>query len=304
MEAINPHALKYFRLKRKLSQADLAQALRCTTMQVSRWETGKTRRLRRHLRERLTEVLKVAWEDLVRPPEAESNEAPELEAILPKVPISARIGADAANALKLASLRYGVDQREIVELAPLLFTIAAERSLLQRKERLKRVRSRLAEAVKENASDLPHLPPTDQNDPLLELLDEEADSIAAKDIFGTHLAPDAECPDPFVNFLRDEAAPLPQTVVSDINANFAGAPAYHIAWDTLQEVTGIKTDGPPHQNEILNGFACGFMDLRAALAFKSDHSDEKFEQWCRDALDQYRESLSDWAGSFTLEAVL
>jgi len=301
MTPINPQALKYYRSKRNLSQAELAAALRCTDTQVSRWETGKSGRLRKHLREGLAEVLKVEWEALTRPPQDKSDAPSELEAILPQVAISARVDADCANALRLVAHRYSIDQREILQMAPLLFTVAAERSLRWRKERLERVEKRAAEFDLENAADIAHLPPTDASAALFEHLHDERKSIAIRDVFGATLLHDIDAPDPFVNFLKAECAGLSRDAVSDINANFAAAPAYHVAWDTLQEVTGITVEGDPRDNSILNGFACGLIDLRSALAFKKDHTQDEFEEWCREALLQYQSKVTHWAEAFDLE---
>jgi len=47
--------------------------------------------------------------------------------------INYRVSGETRTALDLVSHHYGVRQAEIIELAPLLFLITAQQSLLQRK---------------------------------------------------------------------------------------------------------------------------------------------------------------------------
>ena len=72
-ETINPKALKAIRKQRRMTQQQLADAIRakfkgCTKDTVSRWERGKSLRVRGHLREGLCDVLRVEWEQLTEPP--------------------------------------------------------------------------------------------------------------------------------------------------------------------------------------------------------------------------------------------
>jgi transcriptional regulator with XRE-family HTH domain len=89
----------------------------------------------------------------------------------------------AHNALFLVSRRYHVSQQEIVELAPFLFCCAAEASLRQRRDRVRR-----AEIAYENAKnaelEMRHLLSAPDFTPSEEKLAEEKRSIDYGDLFG------------------------------------------------------------------------------------------------------------------------
>ena len=120
-DGIHPEALKAARERRGLTQAQLAQALGCGKETVSRWERGRSRRLHPRHRESLCAALGVEWAALAEP----GSGAPD--------GIS---GDDNHAAFRLAAERYGIGVRDVMEAAPLLFVIAAERSLMERRRRL------------------------------------------------------------------------------------------------------------------------------------------------------------------------
>jgi hypothetical protein len=95
-----------------------------------------------------------------------------------------RVGGQIRNAFSLAALHYNVPVRRIVELAPLLFVLAAEASLKRRRDKLAEL-----EVALDRASDhwwqIPHLPSSAAElKQQREVIEAERKSIAARDLFG------------------------------------------------------------------------------------------------------------------------
>ncbi len=99
---------------------------------------------------------------------------------------SVRMANTNRNALELISRRYNVTSRLILELAPFLFTLAAEASL----ERRQRVLSALQDAraaLRAAKSDAPYLlgsEPGSREEPAEEAIEREVQAIAARYLFG------------------------------------------------------------------------------------------------------------------------
>lgn len=99
----------------------------------------------------------------------------------PKDQFNIRIDTAARNALNLVSLRYRVKQTQVIELAPLLFFMAAERSLMDRRSRVEELEN-LEMEWENNRNQIPHLPAVAVwRDEGLEI---EADSVDARDVLG------------------------------------------------------------------------------------------------------------------------
>jgi hypothetical protein len=116
----------------------------------------------------------------------------------------------ARNAFILVGLRYGVREETIVEVASLLFFIAAEQCFQERRKRIAELRAS-ADALMRLKSGIPHLPlnMSIQED----ALSREEKSITTHDLFGNEIV-EKVGPDeyehakqnPFVMFLRDNLA--------------------------------------------------------------------------------------------------
>ena len=92
-----------------------------------------------------------------------------------------RIGSAARNALTLVALRYKIKREHVIEIAPLLFFIAAEQSLRVRQEKITGMVAS-ARALLALYDGIPHLPsywPVDEG-----VVSSEEESIKARDLFG------------------------------------------------------------------------------------------------------------------------
>ncbi|MYH72902.1 MAG: helix-turn-helix transcriptional regulator, partial [Acidimicrobiia bacterium] len=136
--------------RRGMSQFELAQATGCTKDTVSRWERGKSRRVRSHLRKPLCAALRITWERLTRPTEQPEDLAAD-------VTTRVAIGNDAWASLLVVAVRYNVRPRDILDVAPLLFLIVAERSLLERKRRLREINAIVQEKEEKLLENCAHL---------------------------------------------------------------------------------------------------------------------------------------------------
>lgn len=284
---IHPEALKATRKRRGLSQEQLAKAIGCTKDTVSRWERGTARRVRSHLREPLCQTLGVRWEKLTEPPKPVSGRPGDVR-------IDQPIGIWANASLHLVAERYNVRPRDVLELAPLLFLIVAERSLLERERRLDDFRAKLHEADETLGNRGAHLralivaPDIAADDGLVQ----EERSISERDIFGRlieypYWQEDGE--GPFVRFIRSLTEDLPYGAVEDIQSDDGDTVDwYRIAHDTLRECTGISDDDPENDEElgerILHYIHCGTIDLTECLRIKRSGDEAEYRQWLLEEL--------------------
>lgn len=119
------------------------------------------------------------------------NELSKSEAITADAPIRASFSINRTNreAIRWVAERYGVDQGDIVDIAPVLFTILAEQVLNGRRRRLDQLQTAVAQAarnVADVASLAPHLRPhaEDVRAALEQLLKVERVSIDAREVTG------------------------------------------------------------------------------------------------------------------------
>ena len=279
-DTINPLALKAARKRHGLSQKQLADAIRCTKDTVSRWERGTSSRVRSHLRQPLCEALHVEWEQLTQSADQASGFPTSLN---PTVRVS--IAEHARASLQLVAARYAVRPQDVLDIAPLLFVIAAERSLLQRERRLEEVHGAIAHAEGELREHFPHLgagvAARDGNgeDPLWE---EEA-ALEHRDVFGNQNYSEG----PFVHFLRGLAKDLPKDAVVSIDATLGGSTIgrYRIADDTLQEITGLS-DKDARGEKLLDHIRSGLISLTECLRVKRDSDKGQYRQWLFEELSR------------------
>ena len=284
--SIHPAALRAARKRQKMTQQQLADAVGCTKDTVSRWERGASRRVRSHLRDRLCEVLRVRWENLTSAPETDghSDTAPADD-----TPLKESVGKDVHNALLLVAERYNVRPREVLELAPLLFLIVAERSLLERRRRLREIYTTIHEAEERLLEHCAHLGGIvcARSTSADRQVEEEEKSLEQRDIFGhliryETLARNHE--GPFVRYLRNLASGLPEDAVTYIDS-FEGdtIDSYRIADDTLRECTGILEDeGNAHR--LFHCIRYGDIDLGECLRVKRARDEAGYREWLSDEM--------------------
>ncbi|RNJ50932.1 helix-turn-helix domain-containing protein [Methylocystis hirsuta] len=175
---INPERMAALRTKRGLSQKELARKMNVDVGTVSRWERGKSKRIRRDAFGKLCSALDVAQDEICGDGPLPENRTESREPQKGQMNLS--VDAACRNALSLVALRYRVTRQQIVEAAPLLFFIAAEKSLQERCKRLDALQA-AADAVYEAYP--PHLPiPASVDEETLEC---ERRSIEAHDLFGS-----------------------------------------------------------------------------------------------------------------------
>ena len=291
-DAINPQALKAARKRRGMSQQQLADAVHaiakgCTKDTVSRWERGKTLSVRSYLRKPLCDVLRVKWEKLTEP-----TDQPEDIAGDAKSKVS--IGKSVRTSLQLVAERYDVRPRDVLELAPLLFLIVAERSLLERKQRLQVIYAALQEADEKLLNNCAHLGGivVARSVSAEDQLQEEEESLSKRDVFGRTIKYEdwAEGDEgPFVHFVRELAKDLAKDAVTSIDS-FDGdmIESYQIAGDTLRECTGISEDEEQGQS-LLRYIRCGVIDFAECLRIKRSGDEADYRQWLSDELARAEE---------------
>ena len=309
IDAINPQALKAARKRCGLSQEQLADEIRCTKDTVSRWERGAASNIRSRLRKPLCTVLRITWEQLTKPPS-------ELGDPLDEPTVKVSVGEHARASLQLAAERYKVRPRDILELAPLLFVIVAERSLLERRRQLQEISAVMEEAgkrLREYHVDLGGIYTTDSAS-VYELLLSEEHSLDKKDVFGRSI-PYEYWKDvgPFVHFVRDLAKDLPEDAVVSIDSVHGEMiHRYRIADDTLRDCTGISEE-EEHGEKLLDYIHSGTIELAECLRVRRGQGEAEYRRWLSDELFRAEEEsqrrtkelldrIEDYRGRGTLVA--
>jgi transcriptional regulator with XRE-family HTH domain len=180
MAKIDPIRLRMLREGRGLSQERLADIAAVDKQTISRIEREMPKKRREITVTRLARALGVDPVELAR--EAPAPEAGQSEPLKRKRQSSFRVSDNANNFLYLISERYFVRPWQVLELAPLLFCWAAEMSLRERRERIKKLEE-ACRAARTLEKEMPHLPPANLTHSE-EKIAAESRSIDAHDIFG------------------------------------------------------------------------------------------------------------------------
>jgi transcriptional regulator with XRE-family HTH domain len=279
MAILNPKALLEARKKKGWTQSQLSEATKpqISVSTISRIERGKPSRVRESTLKQFAAVLGVNSRDLSEPEATEPD--------LVKLPM----GTSLRNALALVARRYRVGRRFIVELAPLLFYIAAEQSLAVRQKRLEDIRE-AAKSLENLQTRTPHLPslyPVDE-----EALRVEEKSIKAQDLFGQSFAEaghdsfgrrsesyDEEEENPLAAFLSEalEKTRGPNDGNEPVRCPPSwGSPSYWICYDEAAELVGGDEQAA---GAILSG--------HAALHEMPKGSPEQRAAWARSRLSPF-----------------
>jgi len=289
MAILNGKALAEARRKKGWTQVELSEATKpkVDVSTISRIERGKPTRVRANTLRAVAKALDVQPESLCPAAEAERDV------------MKLRIEAAARNALTLVAHRYRISRESIIEIAPLLFFIAAEQSLEERQTRIADVRSS-ADALFDLYRGIPHLPPEWPIDD--GAVSSEERSIKARDLFGNKVLEDAQQflsefdddfdegeHNPFVRFLRDRLSKI------DTSAELAQSvrwtpglwPHYRICTEEAASVVGNDTAAA---RAILSG--------AAALHEMPKGSPEQRAEWARAEYDRKYGDLEDLLGKF------
>lgn len=136
---ISPDRLKELRSRNRLRQGELAQRSGISKDTISRLERGVLPGNRKHTIDQLSKALEV-------PPGVLTGELPLPDAGKGRRRESRRqaqvkVSGNALNALFLVARRYNVPMIRIIEIAPILFALAAEESLEMRRENLEKMKA-------------------------------------------------------------------------------------------------------------------------------------------------------------------
>jgi transcriptional regulator with XRE-family HTH domain len=209
---INVKTFSLLLRKHGLTQAALAERARLGVKTVGRIRKGQD--LRPANAEKIATALGVSVSVLEAPPSEELEKKAGKSGGLQR--IVADLDVASVNALTLTSLRYGVDEKWILEASPYLFSIIAELSLKRRRDKIDRWKDGTLEAVQGCPRSHPwSLAPWATVEGVVEavwdIYHEEIASIERRDLSGGFDGdqpekPDAENPgNPFFEALSDLA---------------------------------------------------------------------------------------------------
>jgi transcriptional regulator with XRE-family HTH domain len=282
MAILNGKVLAEARGKKGWTQVELSEATRpkIDVSTISRIERGKPTRVRLNTLRQLAKALDLRPESLCVAPEAEREV------------MKIHIEAAARNALTLVARRYGIRRERIVEIAPLLFFIAAEECLQERQKRVTEMRS-AEDALTGLSYSISHLPPYCPSDG--GALESEEQSIEARDLFGQNViedgffAPDYEGKrNPFVTFLRDSLARVSSSPEAAKSVRWAPGlwPSYEICTEEAGSIVG-------GDSKAARAIVCGAAALHDHDMPKG--SPEQRAEWARAELDKWEHDLDDFA---------
>lgn len=298
IDMINPKALQAARKRRGMTQEDLAKALRCSKDTVSRWERGASRRVRTRLQKALCNTLRVKWVKLTTPPE--QHEGSLYRSLVAKVPISRRF----RTSVLLAAKRYGVPPHYVLDIAPLLFVIVAERSLLERRKQLDAVNDVFKEAKQKLRGNCDHLGEiiAARSIGAENQLDEEKKSLDNSDVFGRDITYEfwnEGNEGPFIHFVRGLVKELPEGAVSGIDSLDGDMiDDYTIAADTLADCMGLPNE-LEQESSLIDYVRRGTIDLNECMRIRRERNEDGYRQWLADELeraDQELQSLPELFG--------
>lgn len=176
------------RLKTLITQAGfknakLARELGVSPKTVGRWTKGQTTPPAPTIH-KIAEALNVNIEVLTG---QAPMEGPKRVTASPRSRVGADVSGRTRNAFHLATSKYGVTQTQIIELAPLLFTLIAEGSLDHRRQIIRDAEQHV-DALNEMANGFSSYLRSHR---AAEGIFDEEESIRNRDIFGQHVGEDA-----------------------------------------------------------------------------------------------------------------
>jgi DNA-binding XRE family transcriptional regulator len=266
--------VKQLRDERGWTQDDLAKKAGLNKQSIFRIEKGEYQGTRRETIAQLSKAFDVDPGVLTgRPATIPAAQANDADPLAPEAAdadpfgnasqLNLRVDNAARNALALTARRYGVQLSEIVEIAPFLFFLMAERSLQRRRETLSEVSNAIAEveSLRDRYRYLPiYIPGNDDQ------ICCEENSIEKNDIFGRLYEAanngrsfryvrdyDDNAHNPFAAFLKDELKALKDALPEEgrraIRSNFAGwqpdvwsSPGYQICLDEIIAMVGTDKE--------------------------------------------------------------
>ncbi len=140
MRTVHPETLKILRKKMGLSQEGLAEASKVSKKTIARIETRKGGKTRASTVDELAKALRVKPEKLGKEPDHEAMHNEELRIKYGWGVVNIRLDGETLIAYDLVAAQYGVHMLNVINAAPLLFTLLAEMSLAERRRRSQEVK--------------------------------------------------------------------------------------------------------------------------------------------------------------------
>ncbi len=288
-DVLNPEALrKYRKEKGYLTQRQLAEKIGCRPDQVNRWETGRSKKPRSHLRQKLTEALGVSWDALTHAPEPS-----EKKELFPTIQLNVRVHPKTRTELELVSQVFGVRRAAIVEIAPLLFSITAYKSLADRKKKIAYVEDQLEQASEKSRGAAPHLAPAFFTRYVAgEAIDIERESIKKRELFGPWDCYDGEDiagNNPYANYIESMLDDLPDGLVNK-DAFYSpddDVPKVSISTGILRQVVGLSGDTKKNE-EIISCIAEGDIDIQEVLDKKDNLPEPDYLEWLSEKTEEVK----------------
>ncbi|MCY4381711.1 MAG: helix-turn-helix transcriptional regulator [Nitrospinae bacterium] len=177
---IIPETLKHWRKKRGFSQQKLAEEAGIDQKTVARIEIGKGGETRSDTAKRITDALRVKPETLAEAPDADARRDEEVRKKFGAGVFNRklRLDGDDVIAYDLVQDRYGVGMYDLIKIAPLTFSLLAEKSLAERRCRLKA----MEESKNDFSEHIRWMPDYET------VLSTERGSLESRDLFGRHIA--------------------------------------------------------------------------------------------------------------------
>ena len=226
------------------------------TIQRLENESQKSRKTHEHTLNMLAKALGVEPGVLTAElplPQSSNGPASDTE----RVQVGAQIAPKARLAYDLIKRRYGVSATEIINMAPLFFTLLAERSLAWRRKKLQEAEEAI-DRLNEVEKDTVHMDFYEVVTPWGELYSIEDNSIKKADIFGENLLGDhvlagfdpfdPSTDNPFASYLRKLAKDLdnPSIVNLDEHDLFSGTlrkfPRFKILEDEIDRIANNSAE--------------------------------------------------------------
>lgn len=287
MAMLDGKMLAEARRKKGWTQVELSDATKpkVDVSTISRIERGKPSRVRANTVRALAKALDVQPDNLGPTAEAERDV------------MKIRIETAARNALTLVALRYRISRESIIEVAPLLFFIAAEQSLKERQKRITDVRS-AADVLFDLQRAVRHLPmhwPVDES-----AVSSEEQSIKARDLFGRKVLDDAQQfmgefdvdfdeaeQNPFVEFLRDSLSKVSGS--NEVAESVRWSPGLWPCYDICAEEAGTIVG---NDAKAAHAILCG----AAALHEMPKGAPQQRAEWAQAEFDRKYGDLDDLLG--------
>ncbi|SMH58083.1 helix-turn-helix domain-containing protein [Maritimibacter sp. HL-12] len=292
---IDAQRLKALITRRGYTNAKLARNLKVSAKSVGRWTKGKSK-------PSITTIHQIAKELNVSV-EVLTGEAPMEDTKRVTTSPRSRVGADVSartrNAFLIANRRYGVTQTQIIELAPLLFTLIAEGSLDYRRRIIREAEHHI-DALNEMANGFSSYLRSDRAEE--GLIDEES-SIKRRDIFGECVGNDAfefgydqPTQNPFFKYLHWLAGALTDKdavhleVEEDIHIE--NVPAFSMFHEEARKIA--KGD-----EKLAACVAQGIVDLgKLPKELRPAEADEARAQWLRQEAQRVQDEASKFLAQF------